>query len=116
MNTLMEYLYRDAENCKVWNEAVLNGCLTDEQISQIYQSLDYSLYFVPHLVGLPEERFDEWDPESDHPYFELDEGWIRNVDRPPTVRLCQDFFAHLKRSFKREDIQRIFPDSPSQSV
>ena len=90
MNTLIEYLYRDAENCKVWNEAVLKGCLTDEQISQIYPSLDYSLYFVPHLVGLPEERFDKWDPESDHPYFELDEGWIRNVDRPPTVNLTPD--------------------------
>ena len=68
-NTLITYLYRDACNYKVHNEAVVKGLMTQEQEQRILNSLQDGEYFIPHLVGLPEERF-ATETEDDHPYFE----------------------------------------------
>lgn len=68
-NTLITYLYRDACNYKVHNEAVVKGLMTQEQEQRILNSLLDGEYFIPHLVGLPEERFATV-TEDDHPYFE----------------------------------------------
>ena len=69
-NTLITYLYRDASNYKKHNEAVVKGLMTPEQEELIWKSLQGGEYFIPHLVGLPEVRFEE-ETEDDHPYFEL---------------------------------------------
>lgn len=68
-NTLITYLYRDACNYKVHNEAVVKGLMTPEQEQRIWETLQDGEYFIPHLVGLPEERF-ATETEDDHPYFE----------------------------------------------
>ncbi len=83
-NTLIEYLYRDADNYKVWNEAVVSGVLTDEEKAQIEGSLSEGEYFLPQQVGLPEKRFDE-ETESDHPWFEL--ITIKDTNAPTTGAL-----------------------------
>lgn len=87
MNTVIEYLYRDAGNNKVWNEAVINGCLSQEQIDIVCSSLEDGVYFIPRFVGFPEERFDSYDCELDHAFFELEPSWIHNEDRLPTVSI-----------------------------
>lgn len=43
--------------------------MTQEQEQRILNSLQDGEYFIPHLVGLPEERF-ATETEDDHPYFE----------------------------------------------
>ena len=75
MNTLIEYLYRDASNYKVHPEdgnfGIVEGTLTDAEIEEIFSCCDgEDYYFIPHTVGLNEERFSEI-TEDDHPYFEL---------------------------------------------
>ncbi len=83
-NTWIEYLYRDADNYKVWNEAVVSGVLTDEEKAQIEECLSEGEYFLPQQVGLPEKRFDE-ETVADHPWFELIS--IKNTNAPATGAL-----------------------------
>ena len=40
MNTKIEYLYRDADNYKVWNTCVVCGEITEQQKETIINSLD----------------------------------------------------------------------------
>ncbi len=99
MNTSIEYLFRDAGNYKVWNNAVIRGILTADQIDTIIDSLDCGLWFLPHLVGLPEKQFETWDPELDHPFFELDRSWITTEDLAPTVEMTPE---ELTQAFAKQ--------------
>ena len=83
MNTRIEYLYRDADNYKVPNEAVVKGAASEEQIRSILDSLYEGEFFIPAAVGLPEERFSDWDDQSDHPFFELCENDFSPTDDIP---------------------------------
>lgn len=69
MNTRINYLYRDADNYKVYNECVIQGEMTEEQEQRIIACLDEGEYFVPSCVGMPEKKFDT-ETEADGPWFE----------------------------------------------
>lgn len=73
-NTRISYLYRDRSNYKAFNEVVIPGVLTHEQITDIISVLHDGEYFIPFQVGLPEERPGKYDPDEDHIWFELDES------------------------------------------
>lgn len=85
MNTKIEYLYRDADNYKVWNTCVVCGEITEQQKETIFNSLDGGEYFIPSKVGLPEKRFENYDAEVDHDWFELQKDSFDDTDLPPTV-------------------------------
>ena len=87
MNTRIYYLYRDADNYKMVNSCVISGQITPEQIASIINTLDDGEYFIPHMVGLPEQKFDTYDPQSDHPYFELGPGGFESTKARATVEL-----------------------------
>ena len=87
-NSCIYYTYRDGGNYKTHNCAVIRGVLTEEQKKIIIDSLGVDKTFVPDAVGLPEERFSEWDPEFDHAYFEFDD--FGEVESKPTVDLTAD--------------------------
>lgn len=89
-NTCIGYLYRDASNYKSYNEAVVKGVLSKEDISKIIECLDAGEWFVPSKVGLPEKRFDDGWTEDDHPYFELDEYDFSETDDDPTVEITAE--------------------------
>lgn len=84
MNTKISYLYRDASNYKVPNECIVRGLLTDEQTKAILDCLDVD-NFIPSQVGLPERRFDRFDPEEDTCWFELYESGFDPTDAEATV-------------------------------
>lgn len=69
-NTKMQFLYRDASNYKTWNEVIVKGEISDEQIQRIVSSLEEGLYFIPEQLSLPIERFD-YLTSDDHCYCEL---------------------------------------------
>lgn len=99
MNTKISYLYRDADNYKAYNECVIPGIITKEQQKRILGSLDEGEYFIPSLVGLPEKKFDKYDPEADHPFFELGPHSFEETSAEPTVditpeELAKAFEAH----------------------
>ena len=68
-NTIMEYLYRDGSNYKVWTQVILEGEISQEQKDTIRDCLDCN-DFIPSQVGLPEHRFESVN-EDDGPWFEL---------------------------------------------
>ena len=69
-NTIMEYLYRDGSNYKIWTRVVLEGEISQEQKDTIRDCLDCNDSFIPSQVGLPERRFENVN-EDDGPWFEL---------------------------------------------
>lgn len=71
VNTVVKYLYRDADNYKKRHNVVITGEMTEEQETAIEQCLDDGGYFIPSMVGLPDERFGA-ETMADHPWFE----WI----------------------------------------
>lgn len=71
-NTAINYLYRDADNYKIANRAVVKGEMTPAQWDVIKSCLDAGEYFIPSLLGLPETRFSRWDESVDHIWFEME--------------------------------------------
>ena len=64
MNTKISYLYRDVDNYKRYNECIVAGTLSANQICTILDCCDMGEYFIPGQVGLPERRFDPHDPQA----------------------------------------------------
>lgn len=92
MNTKIIYLYRDAANYKVPNEAVIDGLLTENQKSTIQSCLFDEEYFIPQIVGLPEKTMIDLgykpDDDLDHPFFEL--RGFEETDEKPTIKLTPE--------------------------
>ncbi len=116
MNTRIDYLYRDGDNYKVQNTCVVAGAITKEQIESIIDSLEDGEYFIPRLVGMPEKKFDTYDPQSDHPYFELGKYSFSPTDAEPTLtlnvgNLVELFCAH-KGNWKEYGCYRTPEETP----
>lgn len=94
VNTEINYLYRDGENFKFYNRAVLQGELTKELIDEIISCLDGGEYFIPSAVGLPEERFEE-ETDADHRWFELNKSGFNSTQEKPTVKITAIEFYNL---------------------
>lgn len=111
MNTKISYLYRDAANYKVRNECIINGELNYEQIRQIIDCCDECEYFMPSQVGLPERKFDDYDAEVDHCWFEINEYCFEQTEQPAnallTARQLLENFALCKGNWK-DDRQAEF--------
>lgn len=71
MNTLISYRYRDASNNHVDINVVVAGTLPKQQITDIAKCLHDGDYFIPGQVGLPETRFDNYNEQDDHIWFEI---------------------------------------------
>lgn len=87
MNTKIHYLYRDANNYKVQNSCVIKGVLTPDQINVILGCCDAGEYFIPNQVGLPERKFENFEPQADHCWFELTRDDFEYTDQPANVSL-----------------------------
>lgn len=98
MNSKICYLYRDVDNYKVHNECVINGLLNDNQKAKIFDSLHDGEWFIPSKVGLPEKRFDKWDDEADHIWFELDGDGFEETEAPANVAITP---VQLVEAFER---------------
>ncbi len=103
MNTKISYLYRDAYNHKVHNECVIAGELSREQIQSILDCCDMGEYFIPSQVGMPERKFDEYDSEADHCWFEISEDGFERTNQsaniPLTARQLVENFALRKNNW-----------------
>lgn len=96
----IDYLYRDAANFKQWNTAFTKGYLSEEQINQILSTLDENLYFIPSMVGLPENRISgEPDYELDHIWFELEKTGFSYEKPANQIITCSS--AELLDEFKK---------------
>lgn len=94
-NTLVPYLYRDANNYKVWNECVVSGRITDEQIHAIRDALMDGENFIPSMVGMPENKFDDT-TEDDVDTFELLYNRIEPTDRTDAVITVDELVENFR--------------------
>lgn len=99
MNTKISYLYRDAYNYKVHNECVVKGTLTEEQIETIMDCLDCGEYFIPHKVGLTENKFGE-ETDADHDFFEMDSDGFEQTKEAPTAFITADALVEAFKNCK----------------
>lgn len=103
MNTKIHYLYRDADNYKVHNSCVIKGVLTPAQIDIILGCCDAGEYFIPNQVGLPERKFEKFDSQVDHCWFELTRDDFEYTDQPAnvpvTAQQLTDHFIAAKYSW-----------------
>ena len=94
-NTIFNYLYRDSSNYKTFNRIILTGEMSPEDFSRIQRSCDCGEYFIPAQVGLDALRNWDYDPEVDHPWFEI-MGYEPTQD-PATSMTVQDLVSAFER-------------------
>lgn len=102
LNTKICYLYRDASNYKMYNEAVLNGKMNDTQKQFVLSALHEGEYFIPSAVGLDEERFEEITVD-DHVWFELSEYSFEETAARPTTTLTPSALVNNFRKFRNRE-------------
>lgn len=100
MNTLLEYLYRDASNYKQHGSVVLRGAISLKDIRPLLIDEEY---FVPSQAGLPDlqhkfrEQGFEYPTEDDHAWHEIVS--MRPTTKQATVPLHRkEFLARLQSS------------------
>ena len=102
MNTKISFLYRDASNYKVYNDVVVSGTFTVEQIGQITDSLEGGMYFIPEQIYWPVERFGSI-TDDDHPWCELCENDFETTAQKPTIPMTAaevvDCFVEAKNNW-----------------
>ena len=109
-NTKINYLYRDADNYKMQNECVIKGEITPEQIAVILSCLNTGEFFIPEQVGMPAMRFSKYDPQSDHPWMELQEDSFEPTSCKPTIDMTAEELVNqfLERKNNWEEKGRNF--------
>ena len=102
MNILVEYLYRDSGNNKLWGGVVFSNKM-DIDVCDLELCIRKSLidgeFFVAKSVEVPSLRFDVYDEELDHGWHEY--FGIRKTDVNPNDSLGRDiceFVEWLKLS------------------
>ena len=79
MNTKIEYMYRDAANWKQYNECIVSGSIT---LNEIEVFLHGGQFFIPGELGL-ENLFPLPFGEDDHVWHEICS--VEPTKKPPTV-------------------------------
>lgn len=90
--SIFEYLYRDAGNYKVWGELLLEGELTNEEVSRLTARFDEGELFIAEQIGVPTLYEELWRQCQCEPSEELDHVWhefseVRAATSEDLVRL-----------------------------
>jgi hypothetical protein len=100
MNTLLEYLYRDASNYKQHGSVVLQGAISLKDIRPL---LIDGEYFIPSQAGLPDLQYKfkaqgfECPSEDDHTWHEIVS--LRPTTKDPTIPFGRkEFLSRLRNS------------------
>lgn len=98
MNILMEYLYRDAGNNKVWANVIFSNNLNVEAAvldEGMRNALIDGEFFVAEDVFLPSLRFDVRDDELDHGWHEYFS--VKETSEPSNDGLNRDIGEFISR-------------------
>ena len=100
MNTLLEYLYRDASNYKQHGSVVLRGAISLKDIRPLLLDGEY---FIPSQAGLPGLQHKFRKQGFEYP-TEYDHAWHEIVSMRPTTKQAtlplhrKEFLSRLQRS------------------
>jgi hypothetical protein len=96
MNTLLKYLYRDADNYKEWGSIVFGGEITDELRNRFVRALEGEEFFIADQIRVPELFPDTW------PVYAADHCWHAFSDFELTAETQDDRFSRTIEEFVRE--------------
>lgn len=88
MNIKFAYLYRDADNYKLFNYVVMSNRSAIPLVeldTLIRKSLISSEFFDPIKLGVPKLEFPEYDFEVDHDWHEYD--YVSSTEDECTIKL-----------------------------
>ena len=74
MNVILEYLYRDAGNNKIWGEALFSNksnLSRHDLLKIIREKLIDGEFFIAEKAGLTPLYFEKYDAELDHGWHEF---------------------------------------------
>lgn len=82
MNTIFNYLYRDASNYKNWGSVTFQGEYTPEQEGRMKNAFDMREFFIADQVDVDEVFFTygELSKEDDHCWHEFDSLELTNEE------------------------------------
>lgn len=100
VTTCIYYLYRDADNYKKLNKIIVPGRYTNEQINEIISSLSEGQWFIPSMIGFPEEKIDDKETDADHPWFELETSDFEPSNEKPDIDKSPEEIVALFKSTK----------------
>lgn len=89
-NTRIDYLYRDKSNYKSHQTVIINGLLTNDQITEILRSLPSHTYFIPEYLDFPSDRNWDFDPQVDDAFWEIDKHSFSETTAKPTIECAPD--------------------------
>lgn len=109
-NTKLSYMYRDADNYKVYRDVVFSGELrTNMILDELNKQLEM---FVPSQIDLDDlqeelQIYDSQDHETDHCWHEITD--ITSTDEEPTdERTIHEFALQVfKTSFTEVEVEHI---------
>ena len=103
MNSIIEYLYRDASNNKVWNTYIVAGLLTEEEFAQMRSCCEDQELFIPEAVGMTTKTFEDlgysFSEQDDGAFFELcsmEETQIEALENALSKEQLMENFRRMK--------------------
>jgi hypothetical protein len=93
MNTLFNYLYRDASNYKEWGEIVFKGEATQALGERFARALDGGDFFIADQIRIPEVFPSTW------PVYADDHCWHESAGFELTERPVTDSLARAIEAF-----------------
>lgn len=96
MNTLLAYLYRDADNYKEWGSIVFSGEITDDLRNRFVRALEGEEFFIADQIRVPEVFPNTW------PIYAADHCWHAFSDFELTAEAPNDRFSRTIEEFVRE--------------
>lgn len=92
MNTRVSYQYRDASNYKLYDEVVIAGELSFQELEPF---LIDGIYFVPEELHIPRLQFGSRN-EDDHDWHEILK--LEPCSEPPSLKLDKALFLELAKA------------------
>jgi hypothetical protein len=110
-NTSFSYLYRDASNYKLFEAAILEGEMSEDDIALILSKRSEENLFLPSQVGLEplQKRWDNLN-DDDHVWHELNADDVTTVDVPPTIKMTAKELVENFRRMQHWDIQQAYTE------
>src|SRR5512142_2646312 len=93
MNTLLNYLYRDADNYKEWGSIIFGGAITDNLRNRFVRGLEGAEFFIADQIRVPELFPDTW------PIYVADHCWHEFSDFESIAEAPNDRFSRTIEEF-----------------
>ena len=111
LNTEFTYVHRDSNNNKHWYSVILKGEMTEEQKTQIFDCLWSESFFMPGLLGLPDNETIPCDIDTEYELFVTGPSMIVPTEKEPTINMT---VGELTNRFI-DTMECWWPDTPRAS-